>query len=520
MTDNKPKRKCFNKDYLDFLILRDNAVLLHEDSYKNITRETLISFICNCGTICDEDNKKVLRRIAETSGAYCYSCSVKNKTSKMEDTNLVRHGNKVALLNPKIKEKQMKTLIEKYGVDNPSKNKDIQNKKIETSLENYGVTNPSKSELIKNKKKQTTLKSLGVDNPLKSINVREKSKITSKQKYGTLFPVQSSIIQSKIKKTNIIKYGVECPLNNNDIRDKMYINNIKKYGVSNPAQTKAVQDKMRKSNLEKFGFEYASQNKEIINKVKKTNMKKYGVVCPLNTEIIKENTKIKRIERHINEKRTLNYTHPDLCQYWDNEKNGDLKPNIVIAGSLKKVWFKCKDNLSHSFKTSINSFTQGHGCPFCKNKTETKLYNYLLEKFQNIVTQFKIQKCKYKFCLPFDFCLEALKIIIELDGIQHFKEVSNWGPPNIKRDIYKMRKAEEAGFKVIRIFQEDVYKYDEDWLEKYLLPEIQSNNKNHAFITTKLGLYDEHLRIYAGDEIISISDSESEKSEEDPIIQL
>ena len=83
-----------------------------------------------------------------------------------------------------------------------------------------------------------------------------------------------------------------------------------------------------------------------------------------------------------------------------------------------------------------------------------------------------------------------------------------------------MRKAEEAGFKVIRIFQEDVYKYDEDWLEKYLLPEIKSENRCHAFITTKLGLYDEHLRIYAGDEIISISDSESEKSEEDLIILL
>ena len=107
MAEEKPKRKCFNKDYLNFCISRDNAVLLHEDSYKNITRETLISFICNCGTICDKDNKKVLRCIAETSGAYCYSCSVKNKTSKMEDTNLVRHGNKVALLNPKIKEKIM-----------------------------------------------------------------------------------------------------------------------------------------------------------------------------------------------------------------------------------------------------------------------------------------------------------------------------------------------------------------------------------------------------------------------------
>ena len=53
--------------------------------------------------------------------------------------------------------------------------------------------------------------------------------------------------------------------------------------------------------------------------------------------------------------------------------------------------------------------------------------------------------------LPFDFILEEQKIIIELDGNQHFVQVNNWANPEetLKRDKYKMKKANDNGYSVI-----------------------------------------------------------------------
>ena len=83
-----------------------------------------------------------------------------------------------------------------------------------------------------------------------------------------------------------------------------------------------------------------------------------------------------------------------------------------------------------------------------------------------IKTQFKVEWCKEVKHLPFDFVLEDIKIIIELDGEQHFIQVAKWKTPehNRKRDLYKMKCANKNGFSVIRLLQDDVYKNRYDWL--------------------------------------------------------
>jgi very-short-patch-repair endonuclease len=74
--------------------------------------------------------------------------------------------------------------------------------------------------------------------------------------------------------------------------------------------------------------------------------------------------------------------------------------------------------------------------------------------------------------LPFDFVIEERKIILELDGKQHFEQIGKWQSPvkNREVDLYKMKCANKNGFSVIRILQEDVYhnKYD-------LLTELKCN---------------------------------------------
>lgn len=138
---------------------------------------------------------------------------------------------------------------------------------------------------------------------------------------------------------------------------------------------------------------------------------------------------------------------------------------------------------------------------FIRHKTEAFLFNFLKRHFSNVKPQFKLDSCKNVNHLPFDFVLEDTKIIIELDGPQHFKDTGKM-KKNIERDLFKMKKAKESGYKLIRISQEDVLKFKDTFLNEKLLPEIQSENKCIAFIATKPGLYDEHIS--------SISDSSSE----------
>jgi hypothetical protein len=172
-------------------------------------------------------------------------------------------------------------------------------------------------------------------------------------------------------------------------------------------------------------------------------------------------------------------------------KKNKLMPNEVFKSSHKKIKFDC-NICSHEFEKRLFDITNGGWCQFCKNKTELKLLDYLKKKY-NIIFQKKFDWCVNPHTnrkLPFDFYIEELNLIIELDGGQHFKQVSNWdSPENIRiRDIYKMSKALEYGISIIRIFQEDVWKNYNNWqieLEKsikyYEDPEIIYIGNNQKY---------------------------------------
>lgn len=147
-------------------------------------------------------------------------------------------------------------------------------------------------------------------------------------------------------------------------------------------------------------------------------------------------------------------------------------------------------------------------------KTEAKMHSYLSSKMPRIIKQFSPAWCinpVTKRHLRFDFADEDSKTIIEIDGQQHFKQVSNWGAPEkaLKMDVYKMQKAKQAGYKIIRIFQEDIYNNNEKWLDEHVLPEIMSSDRNTTYISTVESMYDEHIRIIHKGEEIVLSDSDS-----------
>ena len=60
-------------------------------------------------------------------------------------------------------------------------------------------------------------------------------------------------------------------------------------------------------------------------------------------------------------------THPELAAEFHPTRNGDLTPEIVIAGTSKKLWWKCPVADDHEWQaTGTNrAKPQGTGCSVC-----------------------------------------------------------------------------------------------------------------------------------------------------------
>ena len=148
-----------------------------------------------------------------------------------------------------------------------------------------------------------------------------------------------------------------------------------------------------------------------------------------------------------------------------NDKN--INPRSLFKSTNKKFDFDC-DVCNKVFTCQLSDITKGVWCSFCVNKTELILFNKLKEKYNTLKTQYKVDWCKNIKRLPFDFVIEERKIIIELDGKQHFEQIGNWQTPEEtrKNDLFKMNCANKNGFSIIRILQKDVYKDKYDWFNE------------------------------------------------------
>ena len=154
--------------------------------------------------------------------------------------------------------------------------------------------------------------------------------------------------------------------------------------------------------------------------------------------------------------------------YWS--KKNKLTPRQVFKNSTIKIWFYCIE-CDDDFDCAPHYITQGNTwCSICTHKTEKKFKKW----FEKTFKQYKLKyQSKYDWCinkdtnklLPFDFSIDEIKLIIEIDGPQHFKQISNWGKcEDIQyRDLFKMLKALNNGYSIIRIYQDDIWKDKYNW---------------------------------------------------------
>ena len=147
---------------------------------------------------------------------------------------------------------------------------------------------------------------------------------------------------------------------------------------------------------------------------------------------------------------------------------------------------------------------QKSGCPKCVNKTEGKVYNWLKELFPFIDKSYTNWKPTwFERNFEFDIVFHELKLIIEIDGEQHYSfkqhitrhfNKNTTTQERIETDVYKMKKANENGYSVIRIIQLDIWEDKNNW-ENNLFAAIKPYDTPTNIFICSNNEYEHHKRL-------------------------
>ncbi len=93
----------------------------------------------------------------------------------------------------------------------------------------------------------------------------------------------------------------------------------------------------------------------------------------------------------IDEKKTLQYTYPQIASEWDYGRNMELTPLQVSAGSNKKVWWICSKG--HNYECAIGHRTsRNQGCPYCSGQRILSGFNDLKTRNPELAGEWNYNK--------------------------------------------------------------------------------------------------------------------------------
>ncbi len=165
-----------------------------------------------------------------------------------------------------------------------------------------------------------------------------------------------------------------------------------------------------------------------------------GAGCPICSS--------QKIQRGYNDLLTIT---PQLASEWNHEKNGDLKPTMVMPNSNKKVWWKCEKG--HAWQASVNNRNKGRGCPYCSSELKTSfpeqaIYFYIKKVFPDAINR----DCHLG--VELDIYIPSKQIAIEYDGAFWHKDK--------KRDERKNKFCKENKILLFRVMENTNHKFAED----------------------------------------------------------
>ena len=189
-----------------------------------------------------------------------------------------------------------------------------------------------------------------------------------------------------------------------------------------------------------------------------------------------------RIEKHIQEKSISfgdwcrnNIDEDFISKYWDIINTED--PYRIAYASNKIIYLHC-DNTEHvKYETTCDRFTlRGQRCPQCaqeqeESKLQEAVKRYIRSNYSDLILRHEfncsiapinpVTGCR----LRYDNCIEDIKLVIEVHGIQHY-QVTSWAISVSKnkgttpdqeleyqqwKDAYKKQYALDNGYEYLEI---------------------------------------------------------------------
>lgn len=134
---------------------------------------------------------------------------------------------------------------------------------------------------------------------------------------------------------------------------------------------------------------------------------------------------------------------PDLVQFWDFDRNGELTPYNTSASYSKKVWWKCE--MGHTYPQRVNvKVNKNHQCPECSKELHTSFPEQAIAFYFEKVTDVK---CRYMMDgFELDVYLPQYSVAIEYDGV-YYHSSKKAEERELKKNTYCF----EHGIHLIRV---------------------------------------------------------------------
>ena len=110
----------------------------------------------------------------------------------------------------------------------------------------------------------------------------------------------------------------------------------------------------------------------------------------LDIDLGRDALDIENIREYSEKTTSIMFSHPEIADEWDYEKNGNLKPDFFVQSSHKKVWWKC--NYGHVWQSTIDNRTKGYGCPYCSGRSAIRGVNDIVTVNPKLAEEWNYEK--------------------------------------------------------------------------------------------------------------------------------
>ena len=441
------------------------------------------------------EDKEYIRDCTEKKTGYRHNTQRPEIKEKIKNTNTERYGSPCALQNSEVQKKTKATYIRKTGYDHHMKTPEYK-KKLKEKMTG------SREDFIKKAKIKHNNINYSYE-PVNYISARHPVTITCLiEGHGDFEQTPNTHLSGSgcpncAKESAALKRVIKHSITKDEvIKDGNLIhNNIYSYELLPDIITRPTTTKQPFICI-KHGTFYQTPYDHI----------KLGHGCPdcarENRGLARRNSQDAIIERFKKVHNIVKYKY-DKVDYDGIDKN-------VLIG--------CSNDKHGYFSQTPSHHLQGNGCPKCVLKTESKFHEWLILnkeelKIKNIYWRQKENRPQWaSFKKPphngsyyeYDFIIITQnndKIIIEIDGDQHFRQVQNWASVLFTqvRDKIKELLAFKNECHFLRLNQMDIYYNKNHWEDatRDLFKYVENNEETEIIYMNEAGC--EKFMIETGD---------------------